>query len=122
MSDKTEGAAAGALGAHSKDAQPEHSKSATGGKPAAADKPHTDAADDEGLIGKVKSTAGQAGASAARLVDDLGERVTRGGEQAYRQTGRAAAYVGDTVRSEPLAMLLGVGAIGFALGMLMARR
>ena len=33
-----------------------------------------------------------------------------------------AAYVGDTVRAEPLAVLLGVGAIGFALGVLLSRR
>lgn len=105
MSDKTEGAAASALGAHSKDAQPEHSRSATGGKPA-ADKPEA-----EGVLGK-----------AARLVDDLGETVSRGGERAYRQTGQAAAYVSGAVRSEPLAFLLGIGAIGFALGVLFSRR
>lgn len=117
MSDKTEGAAAAALGAHSKDAQPEQTKSATGGKPAGTDTPEA-----EGIIGKSKAAAEQVGASAARLVDDLGETVSRGGERAYQKTGQAAAYVSGAVRSEPLAVLLGVGAVGFALGMLFARR
>ncbi len=129
MSEKTEGAAATALGAHSKDAQPDQTRSATGGKPAAAGNGNADkaangndATDGEGIIGKAKATAEQVGASAARLVDDLGETVARGGQDAYRKTGQAAAYVGDTVRAEPLAVLLGVGAIGFALGMMFARR
>ena len=131
MSEKTEGAAATALGAHSKDAQPDQTKSATGGKPAAEKAANgngdkgangNDAPEGEGIIGKARATAEQVGTSAARLVDDLGETVARSGERAYRKTGQAAAYVGDTVRAEPLAVLLGVGAIGFALGVLLSRR
>ena len=62
------------------------------------------------------------GAAERRLVDDLGETVSRSGERAYHQTGQAAAYVSGAVRSEPLAFLLGIGAIGFALGVLFSRR
>ena len=40
----------------------------------------------------------------------------------YGSGGNYADYLNDRVREEPLLALLGAGAIGFALGLLIARR
>ena len=70
--------------------------------------------------------AEEVAASASRMAREAGDSLTRVGGQAYRQSSEAAAQTGDYVsgvmRNDPLLALLGAGAVGFALGLLIGRR
>jgi ElaB/YqjD/DUF883 family membrane-anchored ribosome-binding protein len=128
MSEPLEGTGAAAVGAHSKDAMtdpqnptPPHqgrSESASGGSG------ETDGlgASIRGASDAAKSAAERAGQEASRLATSAGEGISRSGRQAYRRGAQAGSYVGETVRSDPLISLAVVGALGFALGLLIGRR
>jgi ElaB/YqjD/DUF883 family membrane-anchored ribosome-binding protein len=62
------------------------------------------------------------GAQAGQMARQAGDSLSEAGSQAYRQSQQAADYLNDRVREEPLLALLGAGAVGFALGLLIARR
>ena len=133
MSDRTDGTAAAAVGAHSKDAM----NALHGGKLRDQNMPGTggpdrrsgtsDEADDLGASVRSASNAamfaaGRAGEEAARATKTAREGISRASGQAYRQGAEAGEYVGSLVKSDPLLALLGAGALGFALGLLIGRR
>jgi len=137
---KMEGSGAAAVGAHSKDAMQSGAMpsgrpqgidpSAVGTKPAGADDTMQKARE---MAGEAKGFADDTAGRARGLAEEAGERVSEYGAQAgqmarqvgneaYRQGQQATDYLNDRVREEPLLALLGAGAIGFALGLLIARR
>jgi ElaB/YqjD/DUF883 family membrane-anchored ribosome-binding protein len=134
MSDRIEGSGAAAVGAHSKDAMgtPYGSKSLDQGKPgpgvapdqgsAASGAAQDLAASARGVADAARSAAGRAGDEAIRAAKVARDGVSRVGGRAYREGAQAGEYVSDLVRSEPLMVLAAVGALGFALGLLIGRR
>jgi ElaB/YqjD/DUF883 family membrane-anchored ribosome-binding protein len=68
------------------------------------------------------ATASEAAASASDMARSAGASLSRAGGQVYRQGAQTGEYVGGLVRSDPLLALLGAGALGFALGLLVGRR
>lgn len=137
---KMEGSGAAAVGAHSKDAMQSGAMpggrpqgidpSAVGTKPGGGDDTMQKARE---MAGEAKGFADDAAGRARGLAEEAGERVSEYGAQAgqmarqvgneaYRQGQQATDYLNDRVREEPLLALLGAGAIGFALGLLIARR
>jgi ElaB/YqjD/DUF883 family membrane-anchored ribosome-binding protein len=82
-----------------------------------------DAADRaRGLADEARERVGEYGAQAGQMARQAGETLSQAGSEAYRQGQQATDYLNDRVREEPLLALLGAGAIGFALGVLIARR
>lgn len=86
-----------------------------------------------GMAEEAKGVAQDAAGRARGMAEEAGERVSEYGAQAgqvarqvgseaYRQGQQATDYLNDRVREEPLLALLGAGAVGFALGLLIARR
>jgi ElaB/YqjD/DUF883 family membrane-anchored ribosome-binding protein len=134
MSEPIEGSGAAAVGAHSKDAMegsqdralPDQGRSGSASSGRGVSSASGKAEDIGGSVRSaadaVRSAADQASEGASRLATTAQEGVSRAGRQAYRQGAQAGAYVGDVVRSEPLIMLAAVGALGFALGLLVGRR
>ena len=133
MSDRTDGTAAAAVGAHSKDAM----EALHGGKLPDQNTPGTgepdrssgtsDKADDLGasvrsVSDAATSAASRAGEEVVRATKTAREGISRASGQAYRQGAEAGEYVGSLVKSDPLLALLGAGALGFALGLLVGRR
>jgi ElaB/YqjD/DUF883 family membrane-anchored ribosome-binding protein len=124
MSGQIQGTGAAAVGAHSKDAmQPRE-----GGQPAGQGK-SAGTEDSDGGSGAARKiadnamdAASQAGASAAAMAKTVGQSASRAGEQVYQQGGRAGEYVTSLVRSDPLLALVGAGALGLTLGLLISRR
>lgn len=125
MSERLEGTGAAAVGAHSKDAMndpqnrtpPNQGRSeSTSGEADSLGASIRSASDVAG------SAAGRAGQEASRLATSAQEGISRAGRQAYRQGAQAGSYVGERVRSDPLIALAVVGALGFALGLLVGRR
>ena len=51
----------------------------------------------------------------------VADQASQLGEQAYEQGAKAAKYVGDYVRDEPVAVMLGVAAIGMLVGYMLGR-
>jgi Na+/H+-translocating membrane pyrophosphatase len=68
------------------------------------------------------STASRAGEEAVRAAKAAQEGISRASRLAYRQGAEAGEYVGSLVKSDLLLTLSGAGALGFALGLLVARR
>lgn len=75
-----------------------------------------------GASDAVRSAAGTAGQEAARLASTAQDSISRAGREAYRQGAQASQYVDGAVRNDPLIALAVVGALGFALGLLVGRR
>ena len=144
---RMEGSGAAAVGAHSKDAMQSGAMpggrpqgidpSAVGTKPGGSDDTMQKAremageakgfADDaagsaRGLADEARERVGEYGAQASQMARQAGDSLTEAGSQAYRQSQQAADSLNDRVREEPLLALLGAGAVGFALGLLIARR
>jgi ElaB/YqjD/DUF883 family membrane-anchored ribosome-binding protein len=118
MSGQIQGTGAAAVGAHSKDAmQPRE-----GAQPAGQGKSDTGTGAARKVANNAMDAASQAGTSAAAMAKTVGQSASRAGEQAYRQSARTGEYVGSLVRSDPLLALVGAGALGFALGLLIGRR
>ena len=134
MSDQIQGGGAAAVGAHSKDAI----GTSHGGQPLDQGKPGPGAAPDQGsaasgtaddllasacdVADAARSAAGRAGDEVIRTAKVARDGVSRAGGRAYREGAQAGEYVGDLVRSEPLIVLTAVGAVAFALGLLVGRR
>ncbi|SDB06639.1 hypothetical protein [Belnapia rosea] len=149
MSEKRmEGSGAAAVGAHSKDAM--QSGSMPGGRPQGIDPSavgqHPPGQSDDtmekaremagqakgfaddtasrasGLADEARERVGEYSAQAGQMARQAGETLSQAGSQAYRQGQQATDYIGERVREEPMLALLGAGALGFALGLLIARR
>ena len=82
--------------------------------------------------GKAQSAYGDAKDAVASAADDaksalsgvaqkVSEQASQLGEQAYAHGGKAAKYVSDYVREEPVAVMLGVAALGMLVGYLLGR-
>jgi ElaB/YqjD/DUF883 family membrane-anchored ribosome-binding protein len=133
VSDRTDGTAAAAVGAHSKDAM----ETLHGGKLPDQNTPGisgpdrssgtSDEADDFGasvrsVSDAAMSVASRAGEEPVRATKPVREGISRASGQAYRQGVEAGEYVGSWVKTDPLLTLLGAGALGFVLGLLVGRR
>ena len=107
MSDRTDGTAAAAVGAHSKDAMealhggklPDQNTPGTGG-PDRSSSGRSDEADDLGVSVRsvseaAMSTASRAGEEAVRATKTAREGISRASGQAYRQGAEAGEYVGS---------------------------
>jgi ElaB/YqjD/DUF883 family membrane-anchored ribosome-binding protein len=137
---RMEGSGAAAVGAHSKDAMQSGNMpggrpqgvdpSAVGQKPGGSDdtmqKAREMAGEAKGFaddtVSNARGMAQDYGAQAGQMARQAGDSLSEAGSQAYRQSQQAADYLNDRVREEPLLALLGAGAVGFALGLLIARR
>lgn len=111
MSDRTTGTAAAAVGAHSKDAM-----EAAG----AVDRPRRPGEPDlaerlSGVADRVATAANDAGEAAGRTAREVGQQVYDRGAEAGTAARRA-------VRDNPMPAMLLAGAVGMAIGLLMARR
>jgi ElaB/YqjD/DUF883 family membrane-anchored ribosome-binding protein len=134
MSEPIEGSGAAAVGAHSKDAMQgsssrthsDHGRSGSAaledGASGAPNKVDDLGASLRGASDAARSAAGTAGQEAARLASTAQDGISRAGREAYRQGAQASQYVGGAVRSDPLIALAVMGALGFALGLLIGRR
>ena len=133
MSDRIEGTAAAAVGAHSKDAMesPNGSRTSSEGSSGSAtvDRGSSGAGAADNLeeaaskvSGATATLANDATETAGRAATAAREGVSRAGEQVYRQGAQAGEYVGGLVKGDPLVALLGAGVLGFALGLLVGRR
>ena len=69
----------------------------------------------------VASAADDAGSTLGGVAKQVGEQASQLGGQAYEQGSKAAQYVGDYVRNEPIAAMLGVAALGMLVGYLLGR-
>ena len=56
------------------------------------------------------------------MARQAGDSLSRAGHQASEAAAQTGNYVSGVVRSEPLLALLGAGAVGFMLGLLITRR
>lgn len=70
---------------------------------------------------KVSAAAGDAGARLSDVTSKVGAQASELGGQVYEQGGKAVKYVEDYVREEPVAVMLGVAAIGVLIGYLIGR-
>jgi ElaB/YqjD/DUF883 family membrane-anchored ribosome-binding protein len=121
MSGQIEGTAASAVGAHSKDAM----QPPTGERPTAKDSSGTPAGSGDGarkISDDAMATVSDAAASAADMARSAGASISQAGGRVRRQGAQTGEYVGDLVKADPLLALLGAGALGFALGLLVGRR
>lgn len=72
--------------------------------------------------GTIAGKASELGAGARAAMHDAAQTVQRGagqaGETVYDAGARAGKYVGRTVQDQPLLSLIGIAAIGYAIGFL----
>ena len=69
----------------------------------------------------VSSAASDAGSTLGGVAQKVGEQASQLGGQAYEQGTKAAQYVGDYVRNEPVAVMLGIAALGMLVGYMIGR-
>jgi hypothetical protein len=97
------------------------------GRPDRSSAGRSDEADDLGasvrsVSDAAMSTASRAGEEAVRAAKTAQEGISCASRLAYRQGAEAGEYVGSLVKSDLLLTPSGAGALGFALGLLVARR
>lgn len=69
----------------------------------------------------VSSAADQAQSKLGDVAKQVSDQASQLGGQAYEQGSKAAKYVGDYVSNEPVAVMLGVAALGMLVGYLIGR-
>lgn len=69
----------------------------------------------------VQDAAEDAGSTLSGVTKKVTEQASQLGGQAYEQGTAAAKYVGDYVRNEPVAVMLGVAALGMLVGYMIGR-
>ena len=74
------------------------------------------------VLDEAKTAVGDAGAFIEDAARQAGSQATEIGEQAYAKGERVADSVARWVEEQPLTALLVAGAIGVAIGYLLARR
>jgi uncharacterized protein YjbJ (UPF0337 family) len=71
-------------------------------------------------VGAIAGKASELGGGARAAMHDAAQTVQRGagqaGETVYDAGARAGKYVGRTVQDQPLLSLIGIAAIGYAIG------
>lgn len=70
---------------------------------------------------QAKSKLGDVADQAQSKLSGVADQASQLGGQAYEQGAKAAKYVGDYVRNEPVAVMLGVAALGMLAGYLLGR-
>jgi uncharacterized protein YjbJ (UPF0337 family) len=73
----------------------------------------------ETIAGKASEFAGRAGSAMHDAAQTARLGAGQAGETVYDAGARAGQYVGRTVQSQPLLSLIGVAAIGYAVGFLL---
>jgi uncharacterized protein YjbJ (UPF0337 family) len=76
----------------------------------------------QGQYGTAKDQLGSAAdgiaEKAADLADRVGSTISDAAQTVRREAGHAGEYMGRTVKEQPLLSLIGVAAIGYAIGFL----
>lgn len=73
------------------------------------------------VAGKAQRAYGDAKEAVASATDDAGSTLGGMAQQLGDHGTKAAKYVGDYVRNEPVAVMLGVAALGMVIGYLIGR-
>jgi uncharacterized protein YjbJ (UPF0337 family) len=69
----------------------------------------------------VSSAADDAHSTISGMAQRVSEEASGLGEKAYAQTGQAVKYVGDYLRDEPVASLIGIAVVSMLIGYLIGR-
>jgi uncharacterized protein YjbJ (UPF0337 family) len=70
------------------------------------------------MADKVSNFAGRAGATLRDATESTRRATGKAGETVYGMGARAGQHVGRTVQDQPLLSLIGIAAIGYAIGFL----
>jgi uncharacterized protein YjbJ (UPF0337 family) len=72
----------------------------------------------DGIAEKAAELADRAGSTMRGAAQTMRREAGHAGERVYDASARAGEYVGRTVKEQPLLSLIGVAAIGYAIGFL----